>query len=269
MPWRTLGSTGWPTNAATGNRYSGGNVLALYLAAIDHSYPTARWATYKQCASLGAQVRKGERGTLGIFSNVTDPTRDNDDRDDADEQSATGAALGRARSPCSTPPRSTTIPPAPTSRSRSTCSTATPAPRRSSPPSRRRPLGVREAVLPASPDDVVMPAFDAFHSAPDAHAAGNSSPSSAPPSEGEVTDPRSHVQRRAEVARRWRAPFRSHLPRHRDLSGWFASVGHVPPVRLSSRTWDGTNGRCAERSAWRRLVAPSELTQAVEEGTPS
>ena len=26
MPWRTLGSTGWPTNAATGNRYSTGAV---------------------------------------------------------------------------------------------------------------------------------------------------------------------------------------------------------------------------------------------------
>ena len=80
MPWRTLASTGWPTNAATGHRYSGGNVLALYLAAADRSYPTARWATYKQWQTLGAQVRKGERGTLGIFWKVTDPTPGSDER---------------------------------------------------------------------------------------------------------------------------------------------------------------------------------------------
>jgi hypothetical protein len=26
MLWRNLGATGWPTNAALGNRYSGGNI---------------------------------------------------------------------------------------------------------------------------------------------------------------------------------------------------------------------------------------------------
>ena len=78
MPWRTLASTGWPTNAATGHRYSGGNVLALYLAAADRSYPTARWATYKQWSALGAQVRKGERGTRGLFWKLTERDADDD-----------------------------------------------------------------------------------------------------------------------------------------------------------------------------------------------
>jgi antirestriction protein ArdC len=71
MPWRTLAATGWPTNAATGNRYSGGNVIALYLAAADRQHPTARWATYKQWHTLGAQVRRGEHGTLGIVWKAT------------------------------------------------------------------------------------------------------------------------------------------------------------------------------------------------------
>jgi hypothetical protein len=35
-------------NAATGNRCSGGNVLALCLAAADHHHPTARWTTCEQ-----------------------------------------------------------------------------------------------------------------------------------------------------------------------------------------------------------------------------
>jgi antirestriction protein ArdC len=78
MPWRALGTSGWPTNAATGNRYRGANALALHLAAIDHGHPTARWATYKQWTTLGAHVCKGERGTAGIFWKVTDP----DDTDD-------------------------------------------------------------------------------------------------------------------------------------------------------------------------------------------
>ena len=53
-------------------------MLTLYLTATDRGYPSARWATYRQWASLGAQVRKGERGTLGIFWKVTDPTPDLD-----------------------------------------------------------------------------------------------------------------------------------------------------------------------------------------------
>ena len=136
MPWRSLASTGWPTNAATGNRYSGGNVLALYFAAVDHDYPTARWATYKQWQTLGAQVRKGERGTLGIFWKVTDPADDDtDDQRDTDDQTApstqrVGSSVHRVqRRPGRQRRRRRPRPPSSPIRS-----TATPAPKRSSPP---------------------------------------------------------------------------------------------------------------------------------------
>ncbi len=64
-PWH--GSDPLPRNARTGRRYRGINVLALWCAAQAHGYADARWATYRQWAALGAQVRKAERGTLVLF----------------------------------------------------------------------------------------------------------------------------------------------------------------------------------------------------------
>ena len=52
-----------PTTATTGNYYNGFNILALYIAGTDNGHPTAEWATYRQWATEGAQVRKGETGT--------------------------------------------------------------------------------------------------------------------------------------------------------------------------------------------------------------
>ena len=64
-PWH--GADPLPRNARTGRRYRGINVLALWCAAHAHGYADARWATYRQWAALGAQVRKAERSTLVLF----------------------------------------------------------------------------------------------------------------------------------------------------------------------------------------------------------
>lgn len=64
-PWH--GADPMPRNARTGRRYRGINVLALWCAAQSGGYADARWATYRQWAALGAQVRKAERGTLVLF----------------------------------------------------------------------------------------------------------------------------------------------------------------------------------------------------------
>lgn len=64
-PWH--GADPMPCNARTGRRYRGINVLALWCAAQAGCYADARWATYRQWAALGAQVRKAERGTLVLF----------------------------------------------------------------------------------------------------------------------------------------------------------------------------------------------------------
>ncbi|MGH1589598.1 ArdC family protein [Methylobacterium phyllosphaerae] len=64
-PWH--GADLVPRNALTGRRYRGVNVLALWAAAQAERYADPRWSSYKQWATLGAQVRRGERGTAVIY----------------------------------------------------------------------------------------------------------------------------------------------------------------------------------------------------------
>lgn len=68
LPWRRNGSSlRIPTNAATRNAYSGINILNLWVAAEVQHYATPLWATYRQWAERGAQVRKGEKASLIVF----------------------------------------------------------------------------------------------------------------------------------------------------------------------------------------------------------
>ena len=72
-PWRRpwdpdkAGGPAMPRNAATGQRYRGINVLTLGMSALAFSSTDPRWATCKQAADRGWQVRRGERGTTGYF----------------------------------------------------------------------------------------------------------------------------------------------------------------------------------------------------------
>ncbi|WP_342163114.1 ArdC family protein [Methylobacterium sp. SD21] len=66
-PWHRKGGSSLPVNALTGRAYRGINTLMLWCAEQTQSYGDPRWATYKQWAELGAQVRKGERSTLITF----------------------------------------------------------------------------------------------------------------------------------------------------------------------------------------------------------
>lgn len=62
LPWRGINNRIWPTNAITGNRYSGSNILTLLFMQVGMKM-SGNWATYKQWAKAGRQVRKGEIGT--------------------------------------------------------------------------------------------------------------------------------------------------------------------------------------------------------------
>jgi antirestriction protein ArdC len=64
-PWHNAG--GLPQNARTNRSYRGINILSLWCRAESAGYADPRWATYKQWSDLGAQVRRGEKGTLVIF----------------------------------------------------------------------------------------------------------------------------------------------------------------------------------------------------------
>ena len=72
-PWRRpwdaekAGGPMMPHNAATGARYRGINTLILGMSPLAFMSGDPRWATYKQAAERGWQVRKGSRGTPGFF----------------------------------------------------------------------------------------------------------------------------------------------------------------------------------------------------------
>ena len=72
-PWRRpwdVGKAGGPMmphNATTGARYRGINTIVLGMSPLAFMSGDPRWATYKQAADRGWQVRKGSRGTPGFF----------------------------------------------------------------------------------------------------------------------------------------------------------------------------------------------------------
>lgn len=68
MPWHGgILSPNFPINAATDKPYRGVNVVALWVDAMSKRYISGYWASYKQWQTLGAQVRKGERGSIIVF----------------------------------------------------------------------------------------------------------------------------------------------------------------------------------------------------------
>ena len=84
LPWQRTGiGDVLPVNAATGAAYNGINILSLWATAMNRGYQRGLWATYRQWAELGAQVRKGERGSCVVFYKhyETDP----DPQDDSDD----------------------------------------------------------------------------------------------------------------------------------------------------------------------------------------
>jgi len=76
LPWHRAGADIFlPVNATTGNRYRGINVVSLWASAEINRFTTGTWATYQQWQSIGAQVRKGESSTLGVFYKKYVPNR--------------------------------------------------------------------------------------------------------------------------------------------------------------------------------------------------
>lgn len=65
MPWHRPGTAfSIPRNARTGAAYQGCNILSLFIDADDKKFDVPLWATFRQWQELGAQVRKGEKGSL-------------------------------------------------------------------------------------------------------------------------------------------------------------------------------------------------------------
>ena len=68
-PWQhpVIKQAGGMPLRANGESYTGGNVLTLWMAAIEHGFTARHWMTYNQAKALGGQVRAGEKSRAHIF----------------------------------------------------------------------------------------------------------------------------------------------------------------------------------------------------------
>jgi len=73
MPWVIRQDKGFsPVSIGSAKPYRGVNVLVLWSQAQSRGYASSLWGTYRQWAELGAQVRKGERGSPVVYWGTVD-----------------------------------------------------------------------------------------------------------------------------------------------------------------------------------------------------
>lgn len=69
-----------------GTPYRGVNVLLLWGEMVEKGYENPLWMTYKQAEALGANVRKGEHGSLVVYADTFSKT-ENDEKGEETERS--------------------------------------------------------------------------------------------------------------------------------------------------------------------------------------
>lgn len=76
MPWNPLlcagSSVSIPYNPVGHYAYHGINVLSLWASQQNNKFQSPQWATFRQWQTVGAQVRKGEKGSLSVFFKAID-----------------------------------------------------------------------------------------------------------------------------------------------------------------------------------------------------
>jgi len=77
-PFAKLADQGLPLNAATNANYSGINIPALWIAQMVKGFSSCHWATFRQWKALGANVKKGEKGTQIVFYKQINAKRTDD-----------------------------------------------------------------------------------------------------------------------------------------------------------------------------------------------
>ncbi len=80
-PWRGNVRSSLIPRRATGEAYRGINVLMLWISGQMFGYEENTWMTYRQAQDLGAQVRKGEKGTLVVKYGTFTPKEREDDEE--------------------------------------------------------------------------------------------------------------------------------------------------------------------------------------------
>ena len=87
-PWSGEHAAGRITRPLRGNGqpYRGVNILLLWASAIEQGFSCPVWMTYKQAQELGANVRKGERGSLVVYANTFIKTEANEQTGEDEEK---------------------------------------------------------------------------------------------------------------------------------------------------------------------------------------
>lgn len=80
--WKVTGHSNLPSNYMTAKPYRGINILLLLSSAFDD----CRFLTYKQAQGIGAQVRKGEKGTPIVFWSTFDAIEENKSGESIDKK---------------------------------------------------------------------------------------------------------------------------------------------------------------------------------------
>jgi antirestriction protein ArdC len=84
-----------PANAVSGRSYSGINVLILWAAGVGGGFSSQRWLTYKQAATAGGNVRRGEKGTVVCYADRFTPKDEAAKAQGEDREARTIAFLKR------------------------------------------------------------------------------------------------------------------------------------------------------------------------------
>ncbi|KSV64872.1 hypothetical protein N185_34360 [Sinorhizobium sp. GW3] len=69
QPWGACGSPVRPLRH-NGVAYRGINTILLWMTGAESGYSSSYWMTFRQAQELGANVRKGEKGTLVVYANA-------------------------------------------------------------------------------------------------------------------------------------------------------------------------------------------------------
>jgi antirestriction protein ArdC len=87
-PWSVEHTAGRITKPLrhNGTPYRGMNILLLWGEAMAKGYTAPIWMTYNQAQKLGANVRKGEQGSLVVYANSISKTKTNEKGEDTERE---------------------------------------------------------------------------------------------------------------------------------------------------------------------------------------
>ena len=89
QPWSAGNTEGKITRPLrhNGTPYKGINVLLLWSESVAKGFDSNIWMTYKQAEAIGAQVKKGEKGSLVVYANsITKEESENEEEEEEEKE---------------------------------------------------------------------------------------------------------------------------------------------------------------------------------------